>query len=351
MAALDSWREEQRAIYLYRVVAQAEPDARLRALFDSLAEAAARQSSLWESRIRGDHGDALPAYRPDVRTRLVAALVRRVGPRRASRVLAAAKVRGMAVYDASAAPAEGAGHPVPQRLSDVGRRHKGAGARSGGNLRAAVFGINDGLVSNASLLMGIAGAAPSSNVIVLTGVAGLLAGAFSMAAGEYVSMRSQRELHEYQIALEREELAEYPEEEAQELALIYEAKGVRSDEARRLAHTLVADPERALDALSREELGLDPDDLGSPWGAASFSFVAFALGAALPLLPFVVASGAAALLGAIAVTGVALFVVGATISLFTGTAAWRGGLRMLSIGAAAAAATWGIGRAIGVSLG
>jgi VIT1/CCC1 family predicted Fe2+/Mn2+ transporter len=258
-------------------------------------------------------------------------------------VLAAMKVRGMSIYN----PPE---HVVPTSLEQVGRRHRGMG---GGNLRAAVFGVNDGLVSNASLIMGVAGASgpsASGGVILLAGVAGLLAGAFSMAAGEYLSVRSQREMYEYQIGLEREELEEYPQEEAAELALIFQAKGLDREEARRLAEKIIADPDRALDTLTREELGLNPDELGSPWGAALFSFVAFSAGASVPLLPFFFNAGMTALFAAIGLTAAALFGVGAALSLFTGRHAWRGGLRMLAIGGAAGGATYLIGRALGVVL-
>jgi vacuolar iron transporter family protein len=162
-------------------------------------------------------------------------------------------------------------------------------------------------------------------------------------------VRSQREMYEYQIALERDELSEYPEEEAQELALIYEARGLPRDEAKRLADSMIADPVRGLDALAREELGLNPAELGSPWGAAIFSFLSFAGGALIPLLPFLFARGDHALGASITFTAAALFAVGATLSLFTGRPAWRGGLRMLAIGAAAGAATFAIGSALGIS--
>jgi VIT1/CCC1 family predicted Fe2+/Mn2+ transporter len=188
-------------------------------------------------------------------------------------------------------------------------------------------------------------------VIVLSGVAGLLAGAFSMAAGEYVSMRSQREMFEYQIGMERAELDQYPEEEAAELALIFAHKGMSKEEARGLADRLIADPDRALDTLAREELGLNPDELGSPWGAAGASFLAFAAGAIIPLLPFFFGGGNRTLLVAVGLTAVALFIVGATLSLFTGRNAWLGGARMLAIGTAAGAATYIIGKALGVTLG
>jgi VIT1/CCC1 family predicted Fe2+/Mn2+ transporter len=172
-----------------------------------------------------------------------------------------------------------------------------------------------------------------------------------MATGEYVSVRSQRELFEYQIGLEREELAQYPEAEAQELTLIYTAKGLPADEASRLATRIVADPEHALDTLAREELGLNPDELGSPWGAALSSFLSFAAGAVLPLLPFVVVPGPAALPVAIGMTAIALFAVGALLSLFTGRGALRSGTRMLMLGALAGTVTFAIGRLAGVALG
>jgi VIT1/CCC1 family predicted Fe2+/Mn2+ transporter len=182
-----------------------------------------------------------------------------------------------------------------------------------------------------------------------SGIAGLLAGALAMAAGEYVSMRSQRDMFEYQIGLEREELAQYPEEEAEELALIYIARGMAPEQARQITRELVRDPEKALDALAREELGLNPDDLGSPTGAAISSFIAFGLGAALPLIPFLTHAplAAAAMLSA-GGTLVVLFAVGMAVSLFSGRNAWIGGLRMVAIGSFALAATYAIGHLFGV---
>jgi VIT1/CCC1 family predicted Fe2+/Mn2+ transporter len=187
--------------------------------------------------------------------------------------------------------------------------------------------------------------------VVTAGVAGLLAGALSMAAGEYVSMRSQREMFEYQIGLERDELGEYPEEEAEELALIYATRGMDLEEARRITRALVKNPDAALDALAREELGLNPDDLGSPWGAAIFSFLAFAAGAVLPLVPFLLGLPLAqAIVIAAIVAGVALFGVGAALSLFTGRRAFAGGLRMVLIGGGAGVVTWLIGSLLGAAL-
>jgi VIT1/CCC1 family predicted Fe2+/Mn2+ transporter len=223
----------------------------------------------------------------------------------------------------------------------------GATGKSGA-LRAGIFGVNDGLVSNLSLIMGFAGAAVQNNVILLAGVAGLLAGAFSMGAGEYISMRVQRELFERLLHLEAHELATEPEEEHRELKAIYETKGFPSHLAEEVATVIMQDPEVALQTHAREELGLDPDELGSPWGAAAASFLAFTLGAAVPLIPFVVASGTAAAVAAVAASGVALFAVGATMSVITGRRAAWSGLRMLLIGGGAAAITFGVGRLLNV---
>jgi VIT1/CCC1 family predicted Fe2+/Mn2+ transporter len=344
---LESWQEEQRSAFLYRVCAEAEAGTTRAELFRRLAGEAEAQAAIWRAQLTA-RGRAAPApYEPDTRTLFVAALVRKLGPRRVKNVLAAMKVRGMAIYGTSLAREPGHAPPVPG--SRIEHRHRGLGG--GGNLRAAVFGVNDGLVSNASLILGIAGANPDPHVVLLAGVAGMAAGAFAMAAGEYVSVRSQRELFEYQIGLERDELEEYPEAEAQELALIYAAKGVPPKEARQLADKLIADPEHALDTLAREELGLNPEELGSPWGAAISSFLSFAAGALLPLAPFMLAPGPRALPIAIGVTAVALFGVGALLSLFTGRSALRSGARMLLLGSLAGAITYGIGRLAGIAVG
>jgi VIT1/CCC1 family predicted Fe2+/Mn2+ transporter len=347
MNPLESWTEEQRSAFLYRVCADAEHGTVRAELFRRLAGEAEAQATIWRAQLTSRGHPAPGPFVPDARTRLVASLVQWLGPRRLKNVLAAMKVRGMAVYGA-AMPSD-SGHALPPAGSVFERRHRGLGG--GGNLRAAVFGVNDGLVSNASLILGVAGATADLKVVVLSGVAGMAAGAFAMAAGEYVSVQSQRELYEYQIALERDELKQYPEAEAQELALIYAAKGLPPKEADRLAQRLVADPEQALDTLAREELGLNPAELGAPFGAAASSFIAFALGALLPLAPWLLARPAQAFNLAIAVTGVALFVVGATLSLFTGRNAIYSGARMLLLGAVAATITYGIGHLLGIATG
>jgi len=339
----ERWTDEAQSTWLYGALVAAEPDPRLRALFQGLQAASAKQADLIAADIRAA-GGTVPALAPTARVRFVAWLAGIVGPRRLRSVLPALKIRGISAWS-PLPPATG--HIFPTRVEDVGRRHGGG---KGGTLRAAVFGVNDGLVSNTSLILGVAGASASPDTVLLSGVAGLLAGAFSMAAGEWVSMASQRELFEKQIAEERDELGRYPEAEAEELALIYVARGLPPEEAHRVATLLVADPERALATLAREELGLNPDDLGSPWGAAISSFAAFALGVALPLLPLALALPYAVPVSA-TLASAALFGVGAALSLFSGRSAVLGGLRMLAIGAAAGAATWGAGRLFGGAVG
>src|SRR5450755_556234 len=340
---LESWTEEQRSAFLYRACAEAEAGTPRADLFTRLSGEAQAQAAIWRAQLTASGKPAPPPYVPDARTQLVVRLIRLFGPRRIKGVLAAMKVRGMAVYSKR----EPGGHAVAAS-GTVERRHRGLGG--GGNLRAAVFGINDGLVSNVSLIFGVAGASQSASVVLLTGVAGLTAGAFAMAAGEFVSVRSQRELFEYQIGLERDELEEYPDAEAQELALIYQAKGLSEVEANRVARQLVSDPEHALDTLAREELGLNPDELGSPLGAALSSLLSFAIGATIPLLPFIFGAGSRALPITATLTALALFAVGATLSLFTGRGAIFSGARMMLLGGVAAAVTFGVGRLFGVSL-
>ena len=347
-AGVDSWYHEKESAWLYRLVAAAEADPAKSALFLKLAAAAEDQAAKWQLAAQRDSaGTALARqFVPSVRARIVARLLARFEPRSLRPVLAAMKLRGLSIYSA---PLAVAGHAMPTSLAQVGARHRSA---LGGGLRAAVFGVNDGLISNVSLVLGVAGAGAASGYVLTAGVAGLLAGALSMAAGEYVSVRSQREMYEYQIALEREELDEYPEEEAEELALIYQARGVELEQAREVSRALLVNPEAALDVLAREELGLNPDDLGSPWQAASSSFVAFALGAAVPLIPFLCGlTGANATSGAVAITLVSLFAVGLGLSLFTGRDALRSALRMVLIGGGAGAVSYLVGHAVGVAIG
>ncbi|MCU0301840.1 MAG: VIT1/CCC1 transporter family protein [Candidatus Nanopelagicales bacterium] len=224
-------------------------------------------------------------------------------------------------------------------------------ADKSGTLRAAIFGVSDGLVSNAALIMGFAGSGVANSTVAFAGVAGLLAGAFSMAAGEYVSVAGQRDVFARELRLEAQELAEHPEEEARELELLYRAKGMDRELARAAAAKILEDPQVALDTLAREELGLDPGDLGSPVRVAVSSFTAFAVGAAIPLLPFALVAGTAAMAVAIVLTALALLGVGALVGRLSGAGVVRSAMRQFAVGAAAAGVTYLIGRAIGGSVG
>lgn len=342
-SAAESWFHEKQSAWLYRQVVAVEKDPAKGRLFARLADAAEDQARRWQASAPGTSF----TFQPGLRARIVGALLRRFGPRSLRPVLAAMKLRGLSVY--TAAPLVPGHHAMPTSISQVGERHRSV---AGGNLRAAVFGVNDGLVSNASLVMGVTGAGTASEYVLLTGAAGLLAGALSMAAGEYVSVRSQRDMYEYQIGLERDELAEYPEEEAEELALIYEARGVDIERARSMSREILSQPEHALDTLAREELGLNPQDLGSPLGAAVSSFLSFAGGALVPLLPFLTgAAGTQAVAATAILTLLALCGVGLALSLFTGRSAWGGALRMVMIGGGAGLLSFLVGRALGVALG
>ncbi|MBO0713813.1 MAG: VIT1/CCC1 transporter family protein [Acidimicrobiales bacterium] len=219
----------------------------------------------------------------------------------------------------------------------------------GGAARAAVFGVSDGLVSNLALILGVAGAHPAAGLIRLAGLAGLIAGSFSMAAGEYVSMRAQRELLERELDLERNEIRRWPDAERRELAVLYEGRGLEPNLAEDLAEAMMRDPERALDAHAREELGIDPTELGSPWQAASSSFLSFALGAVIPLAPFLALSGTAGVVAAAVVSAVAALAIGGALSLFTGRSWVKSALRQFLISAVAAGVTYSIGTAVGVS--
>jgi vacuolar iron transporter family protein len=240
-----------------------------------------------------------------------------------------------------------AGGSVGQFASSEGHRIGG----QSGTFRAAVFGVNDGLVSNLSLVMGVAGASTDPRVVLLAGVAGLLAGAFSMGAGEYISMRAQRELFENQIEIERRELAEDPRGELKELELIYRSRGLPNAAAAELASTMMRDPDVALDTHAREELGLNMKELGSPWGAAASSFVAFVIGAIVPVLPYILFASGTAFMTSLIFSAFALLAVGAMISSFTGRGTLVSALRMLLIGFGAAAITYLVGSVIGVSTG
>lgn len=339
MELINSWQEEKRSAFLYRALAEMERNPVHKKLFLDLANMADKQAYLLEEKMSAAK-IRLPCYKPNLRTKLIIKLVQCFGARALKIALASMKVRGMSIYEL------GDTNAIPYHPTSEGKHHS---VGKGNTLRAAVFGINDGLISNASLILGVAGAHVSPHFILLTGIAGLLAGACSMGAGEYVSVRSQREMLEYQLALERSELELYPEEEALELALIYEARGIPKKEAENIAKILIQNPEQALDTLAREELGVNPNDLVSPWHAAIASFIAFATGAFIPLVPFVFLKSAFNLKIMIILTAITLYLVGAILSLFTQRNAFFSGLRMLGIGGAAGVITYIIGGFLGVN--
>ena len=226
---------------------------------------------------------------------------------------------------------------------------KGLGGKSGA-LRAAIFGANDGLVSNLALIMGVAGATSNIHVVLLAGIAGLLAGAFSMGAGEFISMRVQRDVFENLLAYERRELEEQPDEELAELIAIYETKGIPAELARATAEAVHSNPAITLDTHAREELGLDPDDLGSPWGAAISSFITFSFGAIIPLAPFMLLRGTTAVVVAVVLSLGTLFAIGGFMTIFTGKNFAMQGMKMAVLGGAAALITWLVGGALGVNV-
>jgi VIT1/CCC1 family predicted Fe2+/Mn2+ transporter len=357
------WADEQDGAALYRALAEGA-EAEQREIFLALAAAEERHARHWAAKLveLGLPEPRPEEHRPSPRTRLLIWLARRFGPRAVLPIVERAEIADATHYDdvPAAKPQMAVDERIHARVlaslspatvrGGIVRGERWHRGDASGALRAAIFGANDGLVSNLALVMGVAGGQASGRLILLAGVAGLLAGAFSMGAGEYVSVRSQRELFEREIELEAEEIRVMPEEEQNELALIYRAKGIPKEEAEALAKSIFSDPAHALDTKAREELGLNPEELGSPWGVAVSSFVSFALGAIVPVIPYVIGSGVAAFWAAVAAAAVALFAIGAGVGLLTGRSFVRGGLRQLFIGALAAAATFGIGRLIGVSV-
>jgi VIT1/CCC1 family predicted Fe2+/Mn2+ transporter/rubrerythrin len=398
--SLENLKLERDAIRLYDALATIEKDPGRAAAFRTIAGNERRHAEVWATRLT-ELGATVPeADGPRFRVRAIIALARVFGTHAVRELVQALEGDEEETYTAQATPeveaiaADEREHAeIWKRLSadrsnGVGDRAAAVldGARAtvregpatqpvatgqaetptqivsrerwhragrSGTLRAVIFGVSDGLVSNLALVMGVAGAGAAvgeERFVLLAGVAGMLAGAFSMAAGEYISMQSQRELFERQIALERAELEAMPDEEQAELAAVFQAKGFTADEARTIAGRMFADPEHALDTLVREELGLDPDELGSPWGAAAGSFVAFAIGAVIPVIPYLFGSGGAAFWAAIAASLGALFLVGAGVSLLTGRGLVFSGARQVGIGAAAAVVTYFVGTLIGVSV-
>jgi vacuolar iron transporter family protein len=351
---------------LYRALAEAESRPQLAEVYGRLAATEERHARHWEAQL-GAGGARIGPRRPSWQTRTLCWLARRFGAQVVLPTVTSLE-RVDSNHYAAQVEARAAGLPREERsharllqaISDPGSglegsslaRLEGRHRSVGGNaLRAAVLGANDGLVSNLSLVMGVAGAQLSGRGILITGMAGLLAGAASMALGEWLSVQSSRELYQREIQTEAEELAAVPQEEEEELALIYQAKGLPETQARALAGRLIASREEALDTLAREELGVDPEVLGgSAWEAAITSFVLFALGAVVPLAPFALLAGTKAVTASLGASAVALFLIGAGITLLTRRGLVYTGMRQVVFGLGAAGLTFGIGRLIGVSL-
>ena len=328
-------------------------------VYRRLAATEERHAGFWEEKLRAA-GGTVPARRPGWRPRLLIAVARRFGTQLVLPTLGDLERADSVGYDdqpessGTEMAAEERSHARLLRSLSGGPGVEGAAlgrlegrhrAASGNALRAAVLGANDGLLSNFSLVMGVAGAQVSGDTVLITGLAGLLAGAGSMAMGEWVSVQSARELATHQLEIEAREIEEFPEEEREELALIYEAKGLEAEQARELAARQIADRSTALDTLAREELG------GSAAVAAGTSFVLFAIGAILPVLPFFFLTGTAAVIASAVLSGIGLFGIGALITVFTGRGALQSGGRQVLIGGAAAALTYLVGLAIGGAVG
>lgn len=360
-------KDEVDGAALYRMLEDAEKDPHLKQVYARLAASEERHLALWQQKLR-DAGAEVPRLKPSFRVRMLGWAARRFGTASVSPIVTRMEVAATTSYDdqpeavEANLPAdersharlfreisnEGRGRPYEVNIARVEGRHRGG---TGNALRAAVLGANDGLVSNLSLVMGVAGADPGRDVVLLTGIAGLLAGSLSMALGEWISVRSSAEAFEKQMAIEKAELELMPEEEEEELTLIYRAKGLDEEDARATAKRIISNPSAALDTLAREELGMSEDESGNAWVAATTSFLTFSVGAVLPVIPWLALSGVAGIIASVVASAAGLFLVGAVITLYTGRGVLFSGMRMLTFGVAAAAVTFGIGALIGAGTG
>lgn len=362
-------QSERDSAALYTLLADAEKDARLAEIYRRMAAVEQRHAAVWEEHLR-QCGASVSPYTPGWRIRTLGWLARRLGTAAILPIISSTERDAVHAYDrqpearAAGMPAEEQSHArvfsylqattsggiAGSVLAQLEGRHRSTG---GGNaLRAAVLGASDGLTSNLSLIMGVAGANIPAHTILLTGFAGLLAGALSMAIGEWLSVQSARELYSHQIEIERQELLEVPQEEREELSLIYQAKGLDAAAASALADRILSDKDTALDTLAREELGINPEELGgSAWEAAIASFLLFAAGAIIPAIAFAFTSGLAAVFISLILSAIGLFIIGAGITLTTGVPLHRSATRQVLMGFAAAAITFGLGRLVGGRLG
>ncbi|MBX6765033.1 MAG: VIT1/CCC1 transporter family protein [Rubrobacteraceae bacterium] len=359
-----SYRDEIDSAALYRALAEAEKQPELAKVYAHLAATEEEHARFWARKLEAA-GESPPEGRPGWRPRLLGRLARTFGPQVVLPAISGLERQDSHSYASqpgisSMASQERSHARLLREISGGGgvegpilARLEGRHRASGGNaLRAAVLGANDGLLSNFSLVMGVAGASLSPHGILITGLAGLLAGAGSMAMGEWISVQSSRELYGRQIQIEAAEVREIPDEEAEELALIYQAKGVPEEQARQMATRIISDEKTATDTLSREELGIDPEELGgSAWQAAATSFALFALGAVVPILPFTFLTGMVAVVTSVVLSALGLFAIGALITVLTGRSALFSGTRQVAVGLAAAALTYALGLLIGTAIG
>jgi VIT1/CCC1 family predicted Fe2+/Mn2+ transporter len=363
---LSNWQKEIDGAALYYALAEAETQTQLAEVYRRLAGSEEKHARVWEKRLE-DAGAKIPPRRPSWRARTMRFLAKRFGPSFVLPTVANHEKADSRAYDGQPEAETGdlsgdeKSHARMLSLVTGGKggvsggvvaQMEGRHRASGGNaLRAAVLGANDGLVSILSLVMGVAGANLPSHDVLIAGIAGLLAGAGSMALGEWLSVQSSRELYEHQIKIEAEEIEHAPQEEQEELALIYQSKGLPENQAREMAAHMMADRDSILDTLSREELGIDPEELGgSAYEAAFTSFFLFSLGAIFPILPYVFLSGITAIFVSLGVSAIGLFLVGAAITLMTGKNVWYSGFRQVTIGLAAAGLVYGVGKLIGISV-
>lgn len=362
-----NYREEVDGAALYRLLAAAEKDTHLSEVYERLAVSEERHLALWERKLL-EAGVVMERHGPSWKVRMLGWLARRFGTGIVAPIVTNMEIAAQTMYDdqpeavAAHLPEDersharlfreisrsGRPHDPQVSIAQVEGRHRGV---SGNAIRATVLGAQDGLVSNLCLVMAVAGADPGRDLVLVAGVGGLVAGAISMALGEWVSVRSSSEAFARQVAIERDELTVMPEEEKEELTLIYMSKGLSEVEARAAATRILGDPDRALDTLVHEELGMGGNEAGNAWVAAVASFLMFAVGAFIPLLPWLIGGGFGAVATSAVLSSVGLFLLGAVITLFTGRSVLFSGVRQLLLGAVAAVITYAVGAAVGAGTG
>ncbi|MCL4529975.1 MAG: VIT1/CCC1 family protein [Chloroflexi bacterium] len=351
---------------LYRTLSEIEKQPQMAEIYRKFAASEEKHAAAWERKLE-EIKAPIPPRKLSWRAAIMIWLAKRFGPQFVLPTIASNERADSQAYDNQpeaeadrfaedeksharllAMAAQSSGGLSGGTVAQLEGRHRAGG---GNALRAAVLGANDGLLSVLSLVMGVAGANLASHDVLIAGIAGMLAGSGSMSLGEWLSVQSSRELYQNQIKIEAQEIEESPEEELEELSLIYQSKGLPEDRARELASHMMADRANILDTLAREELGIDPEELGgSAYEAAFTSFLLFAFGALFPLLPFFFLSGNTAIFTSLVMSAFGLFLFGAAITLMTGQNAVYAGGRQVLVGMAAAGLTYGVGKLIGVSI-